>query len=74
MNENRMQGLAIESKASPNNEKKLKKLQGAENQQSQLHWSKHSLMNMDVIDDNINDKGKMTSGKNDGMNKIYHMV
>ena len=31
-------------------------------------------MNMVVIDDNINDEGKITSGKIDGMNKIDHMV
>ena len=31
-------------------------------------------MNMDVIDDNINGKGQMTSGNIDGMNKIDHMV
>ena len=31
-------------------------------------------MNMVVIDDNINDKGQMTSGNIDGMGKIDHMV
>ena len=49
-------------------------MQRVENQQSRIHWPKHSLMNMDVINDNINDKGKITSGNIDGMNKIDHMV
>ena len=31
-------------------------------------------MNMVVIDDNINEKGQMTSGNIDGLNKIDHMV
>ena len=34
----------------------------------------NKVMNMVVIDENINDKGQMTSGKIDGMRKIDHMV